>query len=226
MLARLFAFVCLSQFALCSRLPEPVVPLQRTLVVFLKGAAGLNPSSLLAMKREIQNLAGSAGFEIEFRTAGTNPVSGMLVVTEFKGECRAGASVAEAAPTARTDLATTAVSDGHILPFSQVNCPLISRLLAPELAKRNPVLRDTLYGRALGRILAHEIYHILADVTQHTTTGVAKSQFTADDLLTPQFAFEDSALQRMSPSPVLVATARHGMADNIAAKTLDAESER
>jgi hypothetical protein len=56
--------------------------------------------------------------------------------------------------------------------------------------------RDFLYGRAMGRLLAHELYHMLANQREHVGSGVGKPSFSASDVLGESFAFEESALAR------------------------------
>ncbi len=50
--------------------------------------------------------------------------------------------------------------------------------------------REGAYGRALGRVLAHELYHIFGNTTHHASEGVAKESYTVQDLLTEEFQFE------------------------------------
>lgn len=204
MYARFFAYVCLSQFALSASLPGPVIPRKQPLVVFLKGTEQQDASIILNMRDEVRKLLKPAGYDIEFRSVvGVTPVSGRVIVAEFKGQCQAAAHQDEILQ--RQDLATTAVSNGQILPFSQMHCAAISRLLTPDLIDKQLVHRQMLFGRSLGRILAHEMYHILSGQTGHENEGVAKSHFSAKDLLRGRFSFEDAALERMSgvpPAPV------------------------
>jgi hypothetical protein len=51
--------------------------------------------------------------------------------------------------------------------------------------------------RALGRVIAHEIYHILAQTTEHDESGVAKAAFSLEDLMVDGFAFNPAGLQRL-----------------------------
>lgn len=44
-------------------------------------------------------------------------------------------------------------------------------------------LREHLVGRALGRVLAHEIGHIVLDVPSHSADGLMRSEFGADELV-------------------------------------------
>ncbi len=47
-----------------------------------------------------------------------------------------------------------------------------------------------MYGRAVGRVLAHELYHIFAN-TQHHGSGVGKAAYTVDNLLGTVFQFDE-----------------------------------
>ena len=42
----------------------------------------------------------------------------------------------------------------------------------------------------LGRVVAHELYHIFAKTTRHGSWGIAKAAYTVDELLCPKFEFE------------------------------------
>ena len=59
-----------------------------------------------------------------------------------------------------------------------------------DLASEPQSERDALFGRALGRILSHELYHVLAQTSHHASCGVAKSAFSVADLLADEFEFE------------------------------------
>jgi hypothetical protein len=48
-----------------------------------------------------------------------------------------------------------------------------------------PTLREQLVGRALGRVLAHEIGHYLLRSPQHATDGLMRPLQLADDLISP-----------------------------------------
>ena len=58
--------------------------------------------------------------------------------------------------------AFTHVSDGNVLPFSEVECDKIASSIRPEMSKSQWHDRDSVLGRAMGRVLAHELYHMLA----------------------------------------------------------------
>jgi len=57
------------------------------------------------------------------------------------------------------------------------------------MATARPPNRDHMLGRALGRIVAHELFHILADTTLHAHDGVARSALSRGELTTSEFGF-------------------------------------
>lgn len=197
MFALRLAALCLLQFALLRAGSGD--PPASELLVQLRGDAGQPAHTLEIMKRELAPLMSAAGYRVAWRVAHEQSVStpDTLVVVELRGSCGmpAGSEPLGGAADTHT-LATTASSDGVVLPFSAVNCGALTRVLAPYLASDAGARRDFLYGRAMARLLAHELYHILAHTRDHDREGIAKSHFSFTDLLTEQFEFEPTALAR------------------------------
>ncbi|MDQ6699902.1 MAG: hypothetical protein M3Z36_06930, partial [Acidobacteriota bacterium] len=115
-----------------------------------------------------------------------------LVVVRFKGACETAAAsyYSELGPYGEgAALALTRISDGHVLPFSEVRCDQIRHYIGPQ---------DGVLGRAMGRVVAHELYHIFAGTAKHGSDGVAKSFHTRKELVGEDFAFhpKDSAKLR------------------------------
>jgi hypothetical protein len=115
-------------------------------------------------------------------------VSVVAVVITFKGACDVfGLTPHSSNPG---PLGWTHISDGVILPFAEIDCQGIREFIQKQLLVLPAEEREEAYGRALGRVLGHELYHIFANTTRHGTSGVAKSKFTAQELLSPKFQFE------------------------------------
>ena len=111
-----------------------------------------------------------------------------LAVINFKGRCDVANLVAhDSNPGA---LGWTHMSDGAILPFADVDCSAIRSFVQKELLFIRPQDREQVFGRALGRVLAHELYHIFANTTRHGTNGVAREFYGVHDLLSADFQFE------------------------------------
>ena len=165
--------------------------------IYLKAGAA-DGAAVTYMKGELANLMQSAGVTLEWldASAGIPGVQdSQLVVLELEGACGPRSVVPPGSSSG--PLASTAASDGHILPFSAVHCNVLNQMLGPAIAGESARRRDWLYGRALARIAAHEIYHVLTEAAGHSTGGIAKQAFSARDLLAGRFEFEGPALAKL-----------------------------
>jgi hypothetical protein len=53
--------------------------------------------------------------------------------------------------------------------------------------------------------MAHEIYHIVGETTEHQAKGVAKASFSIQDLTGESFSFDVGSLAQMRPPLPLLA---------------------
>jgi len=167
-----------------------------------------------ALEDELELIMAPIGFHFQWRSlAGVrgNEVSVELAVVTFKGRCDvAGLGARRIQPGA---LGWTHVSDGNILPFSDVDCDRIRGFIQGALLTVSRNDREEAFGRALGRVLAHELYHIFANTQKHGTVGVAKESYTVQDLMSGDFVFEereDRALRTGKAHDALANTASAG----------------
>ena len=133
----------------------------------------------IGLRFEWRNLAGARGHE----------VSTELAVITFQGRCNTAGMSAQAKFSGA--LGWTHMSDSEILPFTDISCDRVREFVQRQLVVLPPDERTDLYGRALGRVLAHELYHIFANTTRHASWGVAKECYTVQDLLTDDFQFRE-----------------------------------
>ena len=75
------------------------------------------------------------------------------------------------------------VSDGHVLPFIQVDCDRIRNALFSTMWGEDFQHRDFLLGRALARIIAHELHHVVNREVHHSQEGLAQPALTAASLI-------------------------------------------
>ncbi len=47
--------------------------------------------------------------------------------------------------------------------------------------------REEVFGRALARVVAHELYHIFVRTVDHSSDGICKSAFSVQELLGDDF---------------------------------------
>jgi hypothetical protein len=157
------------------------------------------PDAVLeAIQEELSNIMVPAGMEFEWRllndTKG-NEVSVELAVIHFKGTCDVqDLSPMDAYPG---PLGWTHMSDGEILPFSDINCDGVRLFLQRDLLRVPEPIRPAAYGRAVARVLAHELYHIFAKTTKHGVWGVAKPAYSVQELLSPKFQFDKKQCDKL-----------------------------
>jgi hypothetical protein len=181
-------------------------------VVYLKPADGLSAAAIAETKFELAFLLRAIGtrviwWDAEKSQSGTDQT---LIVADFTGTCALTASPYPPPDfSSLPPLAHAPVANGQVLPFAYVDCATLNQLIGPVLARQAIDPREYMYGRAIGRLLAHEIHHILAQTGEHAAAGIAKQSFSANDLLAARFAFEPEATARtqIAPAPRLQAHA-------------------
>src|SRR5580658_2038737 len=205
MFARLLALCCLLISVVSSGWAASPRPVTAKLAVYLKTQASQSLRPLDSMKRELARLMQTAGYQLEWRGPQDANIdtSAFLAVVELRGNCEAPSQKLLTGWTLRdtADLASTFVSDGHVMPFSWVNCGNLTKLLVSALVDQPAAHADFIVGRAVARLIAHEFYHVLMQTRQHSGSGVSKPCFTADDLLNEQFEFEHAVLAELQLCP-------------------------
>jgi hypothetical protein len=198
MSARLLALCCLFILVMPVGMAASDGPSGPELLVYLRADVRQSPAPLAWMKRELTPLMQSAGYRIEWRdsqTAGAVPSVPQLVVVELRGTCGLSNGTATVSDDLN-QLAATAITDGHVLPFATVNCANLNHTLGASFATEAGARRDFLYGRAMARVVAHELYHMIVGTKDHTVDGVSKPCFNMTDLTAERFVFEPAVLAK------------------------------
>jgi hypothetical protein len=142
------------------------------------------------LQSEVEGIMAPIGLHLEWRSlnrAHGDEITSELAVVTVKGRCDVGGlgvrSKVEGA------LGFTHISDGQILPFAELSCERLRNFVQGDLVLMAPEDREAAFGRALGRVLAHELYHIFANTTKHGS-GISKESYSVRDLLTDEFQFQ------------------------------------
>jgi hypothetical protein len=156
------------------------------------------PDSVLdAIQDELDAILSPAGLQFSWYSlaeAGSR-VSTQLAIIHFKGECTAEDLRPEVAYPG--PLGWTHISNGEIIPFIDVNCEGIRLLVQRELLGMPARVRETVFGKAVARVLAHELYHLLANTTAHAGSGIAKAYYTAEELVGPSLQFSKKECEKL-----------------------------
>jgi len=197
--------------AACSALPlfaggRPAISTPVTLYTAFQQAP---PDAVLdAIRVELDAIMLPAGLRFEWHplTDAGGRVSTQLAVIHFKGQCDTEDLRPEWGYPG--PLGWTHVSDGEVLPFIDVNCQGVRLFVQRSLIGVRAESREAVYGRALARVLAHELYHFLANTKGHAAGGLAKAAYSAEDLLSQTFRFGRKEYEGLrSRHPELVAQA-------------------
>jgi hypothetical protein len=145
------------------------------------------------MKKEAGKIMNTAGYDLDWRSLkqnhGTEGFNNVVVV-KFHGKCRLEFPVLAGSDVeVPVTLASTLVQDGRVLPFSEVQCDQVRKVLSYAPPKD----RQKALGLALGRVVAHELYHFLANTTRHAATGVAAATHDWLDLTLGSASFHSGA---------------------------------
>ena len=174
----------------------------RPLVVYPGHGETLDSVATHSLEHELKRVMAPAGIDLTWRgnadRTQTYQETGRIIVGSFAGSCSVETlSNAQAASPAKLILAEASVSLGRVLPYFTVDCNRVVRTLIPMLQPLSPPMRQTILGRALARVIAHEIYHILAETTEHEDAGLAKAKLTFHDLTAPGIELSPASLQRI-----------------------------
>jgi hypothetical protein len=149
------------------------------------------PAIMESIRDELASIMSPMGFHIEWRSISEGsdyPEAVKLAVITFKGQCDASGNL----PVFHNGdvLGLTHISNGVVVPFSDIDCDAIRAFLQRELWMRYSDTRSKTFGRAVARVLAHELYHVFAKTSKHRPCGLGKSVYTATELLSNEFRFE------------------------------------
>ncbi len=201
MFARLAATLgCVSLVGLSSAHGEAAASVGRNVDVYLVGTSSSSSEPLLEMKRQTTQLLAAAGYGVSWHNPSDASASQQdpLFVVELRGSCQPASSFNRPAMVKPgTSLGSSALSNGQIQPFGWLECGVVARFLDASLRDQPQARRNSLYGRALGRILAHELLHYLTNTREHDTDGVGKASFSAKDVLADRFELSDTSVERL-----------------------------
>jgi hypothetical protein len=152
-----------------------------TVVLNFKGT--YSPAAIAEMQRESAHILQAAGIRLGWTTraeaAGRSFAD--LVVLNFSGAC-----MFQPAPPRYDETgpyASTITTNGVVQPFGTVDCDHVANSARGAMTGVDFNHADQLVGRALGRVVAHELVHMLSRSEQHGHEGVETAGLTAKQLI-------------------------------------------
>lgn len=151
--------------------------------------------SVDAMEREAAHILQTSGVRVEWqmlKDLSPHFEFPNFVVVHFKGSCDT-VDVPNQPSVARSILGLSYASNGEVLPFGEVECDHVKQSIRRVIPASSFRLSEDLLGRALGRVVAHEMYHMLANDKNHTRQGVTRPSLSPDDLVSGELLYSDRA---------------------------------
>lgn len=154
-------------------------------------AEGFSPQALQEMQLEAERIVRKAGVNLAFkhRAEAAQQTYNDLIFFKMSGRCEM--DIFPALLDERGPLAFTFTTDGRILPFGEVKCDRLRDSIKTAMSGADYKQGNQLLGRAMGRVLAHELYHMLAQSKGHAKGGVARESLSARQLIAEQLDFSD-----------------------------------
>ena len=177
-----------------------------TIVLDLIDTVAAPAETLASMKAEILKDMQATGYSVDFKLREEiTPEASFedLIVVRLKGRCQMDNSPALLDERGPSALAYTHSSQGEILPFSEVLCDRLRGSIRAAMWGDDFKRGNFLLGRAIGRVLSHEFFHILGNTSGHGKDGLAKRTLSPNQLIAEQLRFEkaDSNLLRLRARP-------------------------
>ncbi len=168
--------------------------------ILLRDARNAPERVLREAEREVGRLLAPAGLSAEVTRVPKSRSFEHVFIVRLDGDCstRGDAPPADLAPYAGAQrLASTQTRDGRVLPYGEVDCAHLRRLTSHA-----PGDRALAMGKALGKVIAHELYHLLLNTTGHARQGLAKAKVNWTELWSAaEFAPSDLRRFRRQKSP-------------------------
>jgi hypothetical protein len=200
-------------------------PSGQSLNLYLANPAAMSPYVLETLHTEIEDLLHPTHLAVHWHD-GRGEVAGQLAVIRIQGECQAYAPPPTMYVSEDVEaLGRTHVSNGVVLPFADIRCDELRRFIGgPLRSGHDREAREQMLGRALARVIAHELYHILLKTRSHGKSGIARASQTAAQLVAPRVSFSRADERKLSSEVAHVSDA--GDAAGSAAVAADAEQQR
>lgn len=170
----------------------------RSLTIIMQFEHRYSAASVEEMKVEFERIVLPAKLRLEWLMV--DGLTGretfqQIVIVHFKGDCEADHTAAATRSSQRLGL-THIVGDA-LSPFTELDCGQIRSLMAQNQAAETTIQFARLLGRAMARVLAHEVYHAVLKTTQHGPRGITKASLTRADLFSGTLRFEPDQIARL-----------------------------
>ncbi len=153
-----------------------------TVVMDFKGP--WSPPAAREMQKESARILSPAGLSIDWKMRGEAISGGAdanFVVMTFHGSCQF-----DSEPPVYDELgpyASIRETNGEVQPFGDVDCTRVVSSARYAMSGSDFDRQNYLVGRALGRVVAHELVHMVTRSEDHAHGGVQKAALSGRELI-------------------------------------------
>lgn len=173
-------------WALCFQCAaEGLESLSGNVTVVVDSEKPLPSEAVLTLKKEIDRLFSATKLRIDWvnrSEAGLGFEAADLVLVRLRGDCSA-AAMPPLPPDELGPLARTHISHGTVISYSEVECGRVARAAQSALHGGERARPQEMMGRALGRVVAHELLHIFLQQKSHAPKGIFRRGLTPRQLV-------------------------------------------
>jgi hypothetical protein len=190
-------FCVLTALVALSLSAESLTTLPPAVTVVLNFKQAQSKRVVEEMKRETEEILAGSGVHLDWRLraeVGTESFAELVLVT-FTGNCLVDSHTQRSVIPG--PLASTHVSGDQVQPFADVFCDNIAALTRAAIVSGEFGNADPTLGRAIGKVLAHELMHMITKSAVHGTSGIAKPALTGRQLVDQQTGMESDDLDRI-----------------------------
>jgi hypothetical protein len=171
----------------------PAIPGANILMIAVIPQGQIAPAAVREMTSEAGRIMKRSGLKLEWHVDSAEQVfNAPLAVVKLIGTCDMDARGADSKPG---PLGWTDAVDGALLPFSELACDRIRSAVDSVMYLDDRIRGNELLGRAMGRVLAHELFHIVAATRHHTESGVSQAAFTPADLISDRLELDTEGVE-------------------------------
>jgi len=169
--------------------------------LIIDAATPLSSEVATALHHEVEHIFRETGYSFQWVNRGEVKADDSfpdLVVIRLKSACGSEPLRAAAGSTRGSALGWAHVSEGEMLPFIEVDCARLGRMLRVANFTESTLSQHQMMGKALGRVLAHELYHVLTGSSHHSPSGIAQAALSSAHLTRPTLTFTERELSLLT----------------------------
>lgn len=192
---------CCFGATLCAAPSDSPAPAAHVALI-VDSKAAFEPRLQMALEREVDGIFRFTGYRFEWvQRNQLRPETSFpdLIVIRLRGDCKAeAANRPEPGSEKAQAIAWAHRSEAGILPFADVDCSRIRSMTRLASASESERGRTILFGRALGRVISHELYHILTGNQGHSVSGIARPALSSAHLTAASLDFTSREVGQLS----------------------------